>query len=96
MVLSGAVLRLWDLGSRAIHHDESLHGYHAYQIFQGHGYEHLPWLHGPFQLFGTALTFFLGGGATDYSVRVLPALFGTAFIALPLLLQEPPWTCQGH
>ena len=88
MVLSGAVLRLWDLGSRALHHDESLHGDHAYQIFQGHGYEHLPWLHGPFQFFGTALTFFLGGAATDYSLRILPVLFGTAFIALPLLLKS--------
>src|SRR5438034_5765597 len=57
--------RLWDLGSRAMHQDESLHGYFSYQLIQGHGYEHNPVLHGPFQFFGTALTFFVTGGATD-------------------------------
>ncbi len=86
--VSALGLRVWDLGSRALHHDESLHGYYAYQIFQGSGYEHTPLLHGPFQLFGTALTFFVTGGASDFSVRVFPALFGTALVALPLLFRS--------
>src|SRR5438034_85315 len=80
--------RLWDLGSRAMHHDESLHSYYAYQILQGHGYEHSPVLHGPFQFFGTALTFFLTGGASDTSARILPALFGGVLVLLPLALRS--------
>ena len=50
--------RFWDLGARAMHHDESLHAYYSYQLLQGNGYEHSPLLHGPFQFFGMALTFF--------------------------------------
>ncbi len=88
LLVVGFGMRFWDLGARALHHDESLHGYYAYQIFQGHGYEHSPLLHGPLQLFGMALTFALAGGASDYTVRVLPALFGTALIALPLLFRS--------
>ena len=84
----GAGMRFWDLGSRALHHDESLHGFYAYEIFLGRGYEHSPLLHGPFQFFGTALTFFLSGGASDYAVRILPALFGVALIVLPFFFRD--------
>ncbi|KKK96555.1 hypothetical protein LCGC14_2661580, partial [marine sediment metagenome] len=87
-VIVGAGMRFWDLGSRALHHDESLHGFYAYGLFQGNGYEHNPLLHGPFQFFGTALTFFLTGGASDYTVRIFPALFGVALILLPLLFRS--------
>src|SRR5438128_10549111 len=80
--------RLWDLGSRAMHHDESLHAYYAYQILQGHGYDYSPVLHGPFQFFGMALTFFLTGGASDTSARILPALFGGVLVLLPLLFRS--------
>ncbi|MBI2912648.1 MAG: TIGR03663 family protein [Chloroflexi bacterium] len=88
LLLVGLGLRLWDLGSRALHHDESLHGYYSYQLFLGNGYEHTPLLHGPFQIFGTALAFFVSGGASDYTLRVLPALFGTALVLLPLLFRS--------
>lgn len=84
LFVAGFGLRLWDLGARAMHHDESLHAYYSYQLLQGNGYEHSPLLHGPFQFFGTALTFFLSGGASDYTARVLPALFGAALVVLPL------------
>lgn len=88
LVVIGAGMRFWDLGSRALHHDESLHGFYAYGLFRGNGYEHNPLLHGPFQFFGTALTFFLSGGASDYTVRILPALFGTALIVLPFFFRH--------
>ena len=87
-IVVGAGMRFWDLGSRALHHDESLHGFYAYDIFLGRGYEHSPLLHGPFQFFGTALTFFLSGGASDYTVRILPALFGVALIVLPFFFRD--------
>ena len=87
-IVVGAGMRFWDLGSRALHHDESLHGFYAYDIFLGRGYEHSPLLHGPFQFFGMALTFFLSGGASDYTVRILPALFGVALIVLPFFFRD--------
>src|SRR6266508_500103 len=76
--------RFWDLGARAMHHDESLDAYYSYQLLQGNGYEHSPLLHGPFQFFGMALTFFLSGGASDYTARVLPAFVGGVLVILPL------------
>jgi uncharacterized protein (TIGR03663 family) len=88
LIIVGAGMRFWDLGSRALHHDESLHGFYAYQLFQGDGYVHNPLLHGPFQFFGTALTFLLTGGASDYTVRVFPALFGTILIVLPFFFRH--------
>ncbi|TET98498.1 MAG: TIGR03663 family protein, partial [Dehalococcoidia bacterium] len=87
-VIVGAGMRFWDLGSRALHHDESLHGFYAWELFRGNGYEHNPLMHGPFQFFGTALTFFLSGGASDYTVRIFPALFGVALIILPFFFRH--------
>jgi uncharacterized protein (TIGR03663 family) len=88
LVVLGFGFRFWDLGARAMHHDESLHAYYSYQLLQGNGYEHSPLLHGPFQFFGTALTFFVTGGASDYTARVLPALFGAVLVVLPLALRN--------
>ena len=73
--------------SRWISHDESLNAYYSYQLLQGNGYEHSPLLHGPFQFFGMAFTFLLAGGASDYTARVLPAVFGGALVVLPAALR---------
>src|SRR3972149_9677475 len=78
LAVIGAGIRFWDLGSRALHHDESLHGFYAYDLFRGNGYEHDPLLHGPFQFFGTALTFSLSAGDSDYTVRVFSAKVSAA------------------
>jgi uncharacterized protein (TIGR03663 family) len=87
ILLIGTGMRFWDLGSRALHHDESLHAWTSWRLFVGEGYDHQPWMHGPFQFFGTALTFFLFG-ITDYASRIFPALFGSALIALPFFLRN--------
>ena len=78
----GGAMRFWDLGSRALHHDESLHAYFSWLFFTGSGYQHNPLMHGPFEFHGMALVYFLFGDS-DYTVRVLPAMFGTALIGLP-------------
>lgn len=80
-------MRLWDLGGRAVHHDESLHGYFSWQLFTGGGYEHNPLMHGPFQFHVTAGSFFLFGDS-EFTMRLAPALFGTALILMPLLLRK--------
>ena len=81
-----ATLRFWDLGSRAFHGDEAIHAGFAWQLADGRGYVHNPLTHGPFQFIGTALVFVLFGDS-DYTARVLPALFGTALVALPFFLR---------
>ena len=80
-------MRLWDLGDRAMHHDESLHALYSWYIIEGRGYEHNPLLHGPFQFFSTGGVFFLFGDS-DYTARLLYALFGTALVGMPWLLRD--------
>ena len=79
-------MRLWDLGSRAMHHDESLHAYYAWSLASGNGYEHNPMMHGPFQMEATAGVFFIFGDG-DYTARLVYALAGTALVALPYLFR---------
>jgi uncharacterized protein (TIGR03663 family) len=79
--------RFWDLGSRAYNHDESLHTLYSWYLYQGRGYIHDPMMHGPFQFHINALIFFLFGD-TDYTGRLLPALFGVIAVTLPIFLRK--------
>ncbi|MCH7578067.1 MAG: TIGR03663 family protein, partial [Chloroflexi bacterium] len=87
LIIVAAGMRFWDLGSRALHHDESLHAWTAWKLFEGQGYAHEVWMHGPFQFFGTASMFFLFG-VGDYTARIFPAIFGSALVALPFFLRH--------
>jgi uncharacterized protein (TIGR03663 family) len=80
-------MRLYDLGGRAVHHDESLHGYFSWLLFNGSGYTHDPLMHGPFLFHITAGSFFLFGD-NEFSLRLAPALFGAVLILTPLLLRK--------
>jgi|TARA_B100001964_G_C14255780_1_gene612374 uncharacterized protein (TIGR03663 family) len=86
LVLVALAMRLYDLGGRAVHHDESLHGYFAYQLFNGGGYDHNPLMHGMFQFQLIATSFFLVGDS-EFSLRLPMALFGTGLVLIPLLLK---------
>jgi len=86
LVLIALAMRLYDLGGRAVHHDESLHGYFAYQLFIGNGYDHNPLMHGMFQFYSIATAFFLVGDS-DFSLRLAMAVFGTGLVLVPLLLR---------
>jgi uncharacterized protein (TIGR03663 family) len=80
----GAGLRLWGLGDRALHHDESLHAFFSWLLYRDGTYEHMPMMHGPLKFFTIALAFFLLGDG-DAAARVPAALVGTALLALPIL-----------
>ena len=91
VLATGAGLRFYDLGSRALHHDESLHAYYAWYISQWGTYEYNPMMHGPTQLF------LMGWwsrvvGDSEAGVRSLAALCGTLlpFAGLVLLLRPTP------
>jgi uncharacterized protein (TIGR03663 family) len=87
LILVAALLsRFWDLGSRALHHDESLHAYFSWLLATGQNYTHDPLMHGPFLFHMNALVYALFG-ASDASSRFAPALFGVILVALPILLR---------
>ncbi len=79
-------LRTWDLGARALHHDESIHAQWSWRLAHG-DYRHDPVFHGPFYYHVQGLVFFLFG-ASDYTSRLSAALFGSAMLALPLFLRS--------
>lgn len=84
--VSAVLTRFWDLGSRALHHDESLHAWFSYNYAIGKGYQHDPLMHGPFLFHLNALVYALFG-ATDASSRYGPAFFGVILVMLPILLR---------
>ena len=87
LVLAVALtMRLWDLGSRAMHHDESLHAYYSYNLSAGLGYQHIPMMHGPFQIEASAAVFRVLGDS-EFTARLLYAVAGTVLVGLPALLR---------
>ena len=87
LFLVGLGMRLVRLGEQAVHHDESLHGYFAYQISIGNEYEHSPLTHGMFLFELIAGIFFLFGDS-DFTLRLGMVLFGSALILMPILLRR--------
>jgi hypothetical protein len=88
ILVTAALTRFWDLGQKALHHDESLHAYYSWEFATGIGYSYENALmHGPFLFHGTALIYLLFGDS-DASTRYLPALFGVVLVGLPYLLRS--------
>jgi uncharacterized protein (TIGR03663 family) len=94
ILVLASLSRLWDLGSRALHHDESLHTYYSWLFSEGHGYTHHPMMHGPFLFHFNALSYLLFGDS-DYTSRLTAGLFGIVLVMLPWLLRSRsflgPW-----
>jgi len=92
----GAIMRFWDLGSRALHHDESLHATYSWYLWKfltgapaggSSEYHYDPMMHGPYQFHGNALMYLIFG-VGNAAARYNAALCGTALIALPFLLRR--------
>lgn len=81
------LLHLWQLGARALHHDETHHAYFSWQLFMGQGYTHDPLLHGPFLYHLNALIYFLFGD-TNTTARLGVALFGSVLVVLPYFIRR--------
>jgi len=86
IVFVAFLLRMHDLGVRALHHDESLHAVYSYKLFTGQGYIHDPMMHGPFQFHAKALMYFLFGD-NDVTARLTEVLLGTGIVALAYTLR---------
>jgi uncharacterized protein (TIGR03663 family) len=80
-------LHFWDLGARALHHDESLHATYSYYLYRGSGYKHDPLMHGPVLFHLTALMYLLFG-VTDATARFSAAFAGIALTFTPLFLRR--------
>ena len=81
------LLRVVDLGARAMHHDESLHATFAWYLAEGRGYEHNPLMHGPL-LFHTVAGLFKLAGDGEVTSRLPMALAGAALVTTPLLFRR--------
>ncbi len=86
VLLVAAALRLPDLGSRALHHDEAQHARFSWDLYMGRGYAYNPMLHGPFLYYIVALTYYLFG-VSDATARLAPAVFGIGLVALTIMLR---------
>ncbi len=85
--IAAVISRFWDLGARAMSHDESLHALYSYYLYSGRGYQHTPMMHGPFLFHANALIYFLFG-VNDFTARIVPALFGVVLVLLPYSMRR--------
>ncbi len=87
LIVLAITTRFWDLGARAISHDESWHANWSWKLYAGQGYQHDPASHGPF-LFEANAFIHLLFGVNSYTARIVPALFGVILVALPYLFRK--------
>jgi len=93
LLLAAALLtRLFELGDRPLHHDESIHAFQSYTLSKDGTWHYDPAYHGPFLYYANALVYKLVG-ATDTTARLLPALFGLVLIAFAWPLSR--WLGKG-
>ena len=79
ILIAAFVTRFFDLESRVMSHDESLHTYFSYLLYKGQAYQHTPMMHGPFQFHLLALTYYLFG-VSDFTARIPAVLFSIATV----------------
>jgi predicted membrane-bound mannosyltransferase/DNA-binding beta-propeller fold protein YncE len=79
VILLAIITRFYDLESRVMSHDESLHTYFSWLLYRGQGYQHSPMMHGPFQFHAIALSYFIFG-VSDFTARIPVVLFSIATV----------------
>ncbi|MFQ5873128.1 MAG: flippase activity-associated protein Agl23, partial [Dehalococcoidia bacterium] len=84
LVAVAGLMRFWDLGTRAMHHDESLHAFFSMNLLGG--FRHNPLMHGPLQFFGIN-AFSNVFGWSEVAARALAATLGTALVGMPFFLR---------
>jgi len=79
--------RFYDLGSRVMSHDESLHTRFSYNLYNEGDFRHTPLMHGPILFHATAF-FYSIFGDSDFSARIYTALVGVLMVMSPLLFRR--------
>ena len=85
LLLITVYTRFNHLGDKPHHHDESMHSFYSYQLFQDGDYEYNPMMHGPFQFHGNAFMYYLFG-VSNATSRYLAATFGILTVVLAMFL----------
>jgi uncharacterized protein (TIGR03663 family) len=80
VAIAAGLTRFWALGDRPLHHDESIHAYQSYTLSKGGDWRYDPAYHGPFLYYVNALVYKVFG-ASDFTARLMPAVFGLLLIA---------------
>ncbi|MBN1965954.1 MAG: TIGR03663 family protein, partial [Anaerolineae bacterium] len=81
------VTRFIDLGARVMSHDESLHTYYSWRLYEFGEFSHTPLMHGPLLFHMTALSYFLFGD-NDFTSRIYPTLLGVLIVMFPVLFRR--------
>jgi DNA-binding beta-propeller fold protein YncE len=80
--------RFYDLGSRVMSHDESLHTRYSYNLYAEGNFQHTPLMHGPI-LFHAVAFFYSLFGDNDFTARIYPALMGVFMVVgFPLMFRR--------
>lgn len=88
IVLIAAILRLYDLDLKPLHHDEGVNGFFVERLVRDGFYQYDPAnYHGP-TLYYFALSASHVFGLTTFSIRLLPALSGIGVVCLALCLRR--------
>src|SRR5712692_2160641 len=84
-VLAALATHFYRLGDRPLHHDESIHAFQSYTLAKDGSWRYDPAYHGPFLYYANALVYKIAG-ASNFTARFLPAVFGLILIgfAFPL------------
>jgi len=81
IMILAVITRFYDLDTRVMSHDESLHTYFSWLLYRGQGYQHTPMMHGPFQFHALALSYFLFG-VSDFTARIPSVIFSIATVGM--------------
>ncbi len=87
LILAVVFTRFYDLESRVMSHDESLHTQFSWYLAEGRGFNHDPLMHGPFQMHVVALSYFLFGDS-DATARFPAAFAGVLAVLMVLLFRK--------
>jgi len=87
LLVLAIVTRFADLGTRVMSHDESLHTYYSWRLYEFGEFSHTPLMHGPLLFHMTALNYFLFGD-NDFTARIYPAALGVLIVMFPFLFRR--------
>ena len=87
IILLALLTRFYDLETRVMSHDESLHTWFSWELSRGRGYSHDPMMHGPLQFHLVALSYTLFGD-TDASSRIPAALAGVIAVGMMVIFRR--------
>ncbi len=79
ILIAAIATRFFNLETRVMSHDESLHTYFSWLLYKGSGYQHSPMMHGPLQFHMLALVYYIFG-VSDFTSRIPAVLFSIATI----------------